>query len=213
MIEKIYESWDLVTIASTVIGLLTVCVGFGKFLCKWDKLNKVIRIVCTGVLVVFCSLIICTGFVRFQFTKVPDVCGVTLRDAKEKICEAGLSFAMEPGVNYDENMASKVMGQSVDVDAVVSMRTSVTVYIQSKSLDNPEIPDNEGKIVVPNVVGMEQIAATELLTEKGLQFQVWWTEENNIGAEQYYIINQSIPADSAVPAGTLVKLELAPRKQ
>lgn len=209
MIEQIYESWELVTIASAVIGLITVVVGFGKFLYKWDKLNKVVRTLCTFVLVALSALIICTGFVRYQFTKVPDVCGVTVRDAKEKIHNAGLTLAMEPGVNYDENMNSEVKGQSVNADTVVPRGTSVTVYIQSKPVGSPDILDNEGKISVPNVVGMEQIAATELLAEKGLQFQVWWTEENNTEAEQYYIISQSIPADSAVPVGTLVKLELA----
>lgn len=209
MIDKIYASWELVVIASTVIGILSVCVGFGKFLCRWDKLNKFIRIVCTGVLVIVCALILHTGLVYFQFTEVPDVCGVTLREAREKIHNAGLSFAMDPGINYDENRASEVTGQSVDAYTVVQKETKVTVYIQSELA---EIPDVDGIVSVPNVVGMEQIEATELLTESGLQFQVWWTEENNIEAEQYYVISQSIPADSEVPAGTLVKLELSPNK-
>ena len=68
MIEQIYKSWELIAIASTVIGVLSVCVGFGKFLCRWDKLNKFIRIVCTGVLVIVCTFILHTGLVHFQFT-------------------------------------------------------------------------------------------------------------------------------------------------
>jgi beta-lactam-binding protein with PASTA domain len=165
--------------------------------------------VCTGVLVIVCTFILHTGLVHFQFTEVPDVCGVTLRDAREKIHNAGLSFAMVPGINYDENRVSEVTGQSVDAYTIVQKETKVTVYIQSKLT---EIPDIKGMISVPNVVGMEQMEATELLTESGLQFQVWWTGENNIEAEQYYIIDQSIPADSQVPAGTLVKLELSPKQ-
>ena len=209
MLEKVYNSWEIVVMVSTIIGVVSVLIGFGKFLCRWDKLNKFIRIVCTGVLVIVCALILDIGLVYFQFTEVPDVCGVTLREAREKIHNAGLSFAMNPGVNYDENRTSEVIGQSVDAYTVVQKESKVTVYIQSELA---EIPDVDGMIFVPNVVGMEQIEATELLTESGLQFQVWWTEENNIEAEQYYIISQSIPADSEVPAGTLVKLELSPNK-
>ena len=67
-------------------------------------------------------------------------------------------------------------------------------------------------VIVPNVLGMEQIEATKLLIETGLQFQVWWTESNNIISEYYYIIDQSIPAGYVVPAGTLIKLELSVNK-
>ena len=67
-------------------------------------------------------------------------------------------------------------------------------------------------VVVPKVVGMEQQEATTLIIESGLQFHVWWMEENNTSFEYDYIIDQSIPADSSVPAGTLIRLELSSTK-
>lgn len=67
-------------------------------------------------------------------------------------------------------------------------------------------------VLVPNVVGMEQMKATELLTSIGLQFQVWWTEENNKNSDKYYVVDQSIPSGSKVPKDSLVKLELSPNK-
>ena len=67
-------------------------------------------------------------------------------------------------------------------------------------------------VLVPNVVGMEQMKATELLTSIGVQFQVWWTEENNKNSDKYYVVDQSIPSGSKVPKDSLVKLELSPNK-
>lgn len=98
---------------------------------------------------------------------------------------------------------------------------------ENATLSNDEINSIDGKdkqinqieeekanslVSVPNVVGMEQNEAIVLLTDQGLQFQIWWTEENNIDVDQCYIIDQSIPAESSVPAGTLVRLEVSPTK-
>lgn len=72
--------------------------------------------------------------------------------------------------------------------------------------------DDNGMVLMPSVISKEQIEAIEILEQLGLQYQVWWTEENNIKAEHYYIIGQSISEGSIVPIGTLVKLELSPNE-
>lgn len=97
--------------------------------------------------------------------------------------------------------------QSVDECSIVPKGTLVTVYLKEIETD---VADIQGTVTVPQVISMEQTEGAELLTESGLQFQVWWTEENNIGADLYYIVDQSIPAGSEVSAGTLIKVELSP---
>ncbi len=82
----------------------------------------------------------------------------------------------------------------------------------SVNSEQTEQIDKSGTVQVPNVVGKEQHEGIELLTKIDLQSEVWWTEENNIEVEQYYIISQSIPAGSEVHVGTLVKVDLSPNK-
>lgn len=41
-------------------------------------------------------------------------------------------------------------------------------------------------------------------------FFFWRTEEDNIFSKNYYITEQSIPIDTFVPVGTLVRLKLSP---
>lgn len=209
MLEKVYDSWQIITIISTIIGVISVLVGFGKFFSKWEKLHKAIRILGTTVIIAVCALVCFTGMVGYLFTEVPRVRGGDVNEAETKLHNAGLTMALDRGINLKENWSSQVAGQSIDEYSIVPKGTKVIIYLNAVQTD---MPDVQGIVSVPNVVGMEQIEATELLTESGLQFQVWWTEENNIEAEQYYVISQSIPADSEVPAGTLVKLELSPNK-
>ncbi len=82
----------------------------------------------------------------------------------------------------------------------------------SSEIENQKTNDLKSTSTVPYVVNLEQTKATKLIEESGLTFQVWWTEENNIASDEYIVINQSIPAESIVPKGTLVLLELRPSK-
>lgn len=126
---------------------------------------------------------------------------------------ATLNISLEPGYTVEDNWDMHVIGQAYE-NIIVPKGMEIIVYLDVEDAvsNKVEPKPTEGEIIVPNVIGMEQIMATILLTDQGLQFQVWWTEENNIDVEQYYIIDQSIPAGSSVPAGTIVKLELSATK-
>lgn len=67
-------------------------------------------------------------------------------------------------------------------------------------------------VTVPNLLNTEQMEATDTLKSLGLQFQVWWTEENNVDSDVYYIIDQSIHSGSTVPAGSMIRLKLSAKK-
>ena len=207
MLTSLYEMWQWVLAISAAIGVISVLIVFWKYVNKNSTKNNVLRFL-GNILVITSGVAICMScMVGLMFTKVPLVYGGTVKEAYYRLEDANLNIGFQPGVNRDNSWSNEVIGQSINEDSLVQKGTTVIVYV---NMEQTEIPDVEGMIFVPNVVGMEQVEATELLTERGLQFQVWWTGENNIEAEQYYIINQSIPADSQVPAGTLVKLELSP---
>lgn len=209
MLAPLYEMWQWVIAASTVIGVISVLVAFWKFINKDSSQNKFVRFL-GNAFAIAAGVIICLScVVGMMFTEVPRVHGWTVNEAEAKLQEAGLKIGYQPGVIREENWSSKVIGQSIDEGSIVQKDTKVIVYLNVTQISPPDI---YGMVSVPNVVGMEQIEATELLIESGLQFQVWWTEENNVDSEQYFIIQQSIPADSKVTAGTLIKLELSPNK-
>lgn len=134
--------------------------------------------------------------------EVPDVVDMEEAEAVKKLEDLGLTAQVSLQSGTNESLDHYyIVGQSIPAGSSVPEGT----LIELKKLGT--------SVTVPNVIGMEQTEATRLLKSLGLDFQVWWTEENNIPADQYYIIDQSIPADSIIPAGTLVKLELSVTKR
>lgn len=128
-------------------------------------------------------------------------------------------------VDYEENSAVEILEQQgfeVSVWYLSSLSESFeTYYIVEQSIPEGSIVPrgtkielqksgvkNGTSIVVPNVEGMEQEEATALLVNKGLSFQVWWTEEVNDLPNAMYVVHQSIPEGSMVLAGTVVRLQL-----
>lgn len=132
-------------------------------------------------------------------------------------------------VDYEENSAMEVLEQQgfeVSVWHLSSLSESFeTYYIVEQSIPEGSIVPrgtkielqksgvkNGTSIVVPNVEGMEQEEATALLVNKGLSFQVWWTEEVNDLPDATFVVHQSIPEGSIVLAGTVVRLQLGEKK-
>lgn len=97
-----------------------------------------------------------------------------------------------------------IIEQSIPEGSIVPYGTKVE--IQRSGVKNGT------SVVVPNVVGMEQEEATTTLTNAGLSFQVWWYEEMNDVSNATYIIQQSIPEGSTVPAGTVIRLQLGQKR-
>lgn len=146
----------------------------------------------------------------FALVDVPNVIGMEQMEATNLLTERGLNFQV--WWTEENNMGVShyyIKNQSIPAGSRVSAGTLIKLELSASSVivDTPNVV---GTLVnVPGVIGMEQMEATELLTQRGLDFQVWWTEENNIEVDHYYIKDQSIPAGSEVPYGTLIELELS----
>lgn len=152
-----------------------------------------------------------TDSVPIGMVKVPNVVGLTESQAIELLKSKGLdgsSYWNEGALTeYDENKTYYVREQQYDKDSYVKEGTIVGLGIFEPT-DSAEIKDK--KIIVPNVVGMEQHEATSLLTRKGLEFQVWWTDEDILDDDDiYYVKEQSIKAGEEVALNTLIKLHIS----
>ncbi len=207
MLAFLYKMWQWILAVSAVVGAISVLIAFEKYVNKNSSHNRVVRLLGNIFAIVVGTAICLSGIVQMMFTEVPRVYGTTVNEADTRLREADLTIAFQPGVSRDDNWASEVIGQSIDEGRIIQKSTPIVVYLNATQ---NSAPDFQGKVIVPQVTGLEQLEAIELLTQSGLHFQVWWTEVNNVDSEKYYIIGQSIPADCAVPAGTLIKLELTP---
>lgn len=208
ILEFFYDSWISIDLIGIALGIISGVIALWTYMFKKWK-NQILRIL-ISVVTVLVIVLICFGcLTNILFTKVPLVSGTTVTEAVSLLEERELNIAFEPGVTKDENLENTIMGQSIKEGALVEKETDIVVYLYN---EETEVPNLEEKVIMPNLIGKEQLEATEMLTEIGLQFQVWWTAENNTESETYYIISQSIPEDTEIPSGTLVKLELSPNK-
>lgn len=199
----LYDLWSFFGVLGLVCGFLSLIWSVTDFRFR----HKGIK----GLFITLLSLVICTSgisaYVYHTYTKVPDLVGKSYSSAEIIADNNNLSIGLGENELYKSDIIIKRQciekGELLRKNSKIYVYTTETLYTPSTSKD---------KILVPNVVGMEQIEATELISAKGLQFQVWWTEENNIIAEHYYIIDQSIKEGTSVEGGTLIELELSPTK-
>lgn len=119
-----------------------------------------------------------------------------------------------------EVKAAWIGGICVIIAAIIGVFT-ININIQNNKLkeDNQNIEDevllspiddnssNAELVIVPSVVGLSQEKAVSILENAKLNFKVWVNEED-IG-DAYYVVNQSIPANSMVEIGTTIELQLA----
>lgn len=207
MLTNLYGVWQWVVAISAVISVVSVLIAFWRYINRESSQHKAARFLGNIIAIVALATVCVSCIIGMVFTEVPRVHGVNVDEADIRLHAAGLEIALEPGVVLNENLSEDVIGQSIDEGSIVPKGTQVIVYLKEEQTDVPAI---QGTVTVPQVAGMEQSEGIEILTERGLQFQVWWTEENNADTELFYIIDQSIPAGSEVAAGTLIKLELSP---
>ncbi len=140
-----------------------------------------------------------------DMVEVPKVVDLEELEAVRVLEERGLTAQVFWVTGTNESLAQYyIINQSIPAGSSVPFGTLIELERSGIKLGTP--------VTVPNVIGMEQTEATTLLKNMGLNFQVWWTEENNISVEEYYIINQSMPMDSLVSSGSVIKLELSATK-
>ncbi len=206
IVEILYSAWEWIAGISAIIGITSVLISFPK-----DK--GAAKSVFTSIITCICVIIFLSALsVNLLFTTVPTTVGHTLSDAYHYLEERGLSPQLLPGVTLNDNGSDKVIWASEEAKTMALKDSNVYLKVDTKiNADMPELSIGE-KVVVPNVFAMEQIEATELLTASGLEFQVWWYEEDVKDTNVYYVIEQSIPANTEVEVGTIIRLHITSTK-
>lgn len=183
-------------------GILVPKGTFITFDCtNWNQNTSTSNITMPKENVFSSEMIIPDGYVR-----VPSVVDLEEEKAVQLLESSGLEASVWWLSSLNDKLSTYyIIEQSIPAGSVVAIGTKVE--IQKSGVKNGT------SVVVPRVVGMDQEEATALLTNTGLSFQVWWTEDvNNSSSEKLFIAEQSIPEGSEVPAGTVVRLKLGVRK-
>lgn len=222
MLKFIYDSWKWVVGISTIIGIITFLIQKGQ---KYSiKSADVLRIV---IIVLFCNFMFIALIVSQRFTKVPNVIGQAMANAKSTIEAAHLNFKLALNLTNlgGDDQLYVVDYQSIKSGEIVPADTTIEISYQISDSNNEmaivERDTSESTLqgksdsevsapttVVPSVVGMEQTDACGLLNLNGLQFQVWWSFQAREDTEAYYIASQYPSSGEQVPTGTVVELEL-----
>ncbi len=204
MIEVLYSAWEWIAGIGTIIGIVAFVLSVTK---KKGVATIVLNfLMCCGIGVAGLAL-----SVNLLFTKVPTIEGSELSVAIHYLEEAELQYAMLPGITLADNSKEIVRWSSIESGTMVLKNTEV-VLVTNFPQSTPGIPTTTEKVPVPDVLGMEQGAAVDLLESIGFGFQVWWYEEDVANTDVYYIIDQSIPAGADVEPGTVIRLQLSSTK-
>jgi len=136
---------------------------------------------------------------------IPDVTGMTLGEAKNAINALnikGLKIITESIT--DEEFADGVVVRSFPAAGeVIYGNGTVTLYVNS-------IESSDETVIVPNVEGMSEKTATEIITNAGLKCNI--TEDYSNDIEPGYVISQSISPDTFAEKGDDVYLVISKGK-
>lgn len=242
LLEFFYNSWFLICIISTAAGLLVNFTPINKSAEKRNtgentETNRFMKLLKYLFNIVIVVLIVFSGITYSLFTRVPEVTGMSVSEARRYLRDCNLNDEILPNLKYnDMYVNSEINFQSIDEGEIIPKGTIIYLnYTQNVNMfenitdnddnhyndDSPEnqitnpnvsselTNQNGKKVIVPDVVGMEQNDAVSALYMAGLQFQVYWdaAESDN---DKYYVVNQSYKYGDSVSLGTIIKLELSP---
>lgn len=124
--------------------------------------------------------------------EIPDIRGLSLDEAKEKLVDAGLKYT----VSGDRN-ASSVEAQLPKPGVMVAEKSLVIIYTDEDDIDNT--------VTVPDVEGLDVDSARERLLYRNLNFEIAGAGHSE--AKGAYAVNQSIAPGEEVSPGTVVGVE------
>lgn len=229
----IYDFWEIISIVSVAIG----CIARFLPLLKRTKESSDNSLKISRLIIPFIATLVIgiSAFIHIVCTKVPDVVGMDLSEARSLLRGESLEDEFLPNIRFDSvSVNAEVNFQSVSGNSIAFKNTTVFLdVVQENNADtmivgrsadssksnadkNKANPNNGlsvshgkgGKVSVPNVLGMEQGEAIRALYMAGLQFQVFLSSSDDFNSDTYYVISQSREYGENVDIGTIVKLEL-----
>ena len=136
------------------------------------------------------------GLIGKADIEVPDFKGKTIEEAEELAEEHGLKVDVSDYKKSDEYKAGEIMDQDPPAGEKVRKNTTISLTV-SKGSDES---------IVPNVVGLSEKDATDILEKAGYKVKV---KEVTEPQTKGIVVNQDPPAGEKVKNGTEVTIEVS----
>ena len=120
---------------------------------------------------------------------VPDVIGKPIAEAREILNNSSLKYKVE-------GKGETVTDQVPKANIVVAESATVILYTEGTS--------NDGKVVVPNFIGLGYDETIKKLSELGLNLR---TDELEGDLSKYVVVNQNPAAETFVSPGTMISIQ------
>jgi serine/threonine-protein kinase len=135
-----------------------------------------------------------TGTTQVQ---VPQLRGLTVAQATEKLTAAGLKLGNQTTVNSDTVKAGLIADQSIESGTSVDEGTAVSVSVSAGA----------AQTTVPPIIGLSRADAEQALQDANLKVGKVTSKES--AKPQNEVLSSSKPEGSTVPAGTAIDLVVA----
>lgn len=209
MLAILYNMWGILAGVSTAISIIAASVSVKQSLSKSKDLPVAVKVLLNLVFACSCAVVLSSFAIGTMFSKAPRVYGKTVREATQIFNDVGLKLVLSEGMPInDSTLNMTVIGQNYEGDQPIPKGTEITVYVDSTGIQAPQTT-----IVVPNVVGEQYVNALETLSESGLRYLVFVSDEKDVSLENAYIVSQSIVEGSNVPEGSILKLGLSSKEE
>ncbi len=149
--------------------------------------------------------------------RVPSVIDMYLDEAWPLLLDRGFFVNIcfeseEPCYPEDLSTYSAVVIDQSDIDEILEAGSIIDLYVQVlEDYTDEDESVLEEYVEVPDVIGLLQEDATELLSNLGFIFQVWWYEEDfsDDSDELIYVIEQSLEPGISVKKGCKIRLHIS----
>ncbi|MGI5875358.1 MAG: Stk1 family PASTA domain-containing Ser/Thr kinase [Dethiobacteria bacterium] len=132
---------------------------------------------------------------------VPDLTGMSLKNAEEELSRCGLDFTIAGEINSDDIPVNHVVSHDPPGDRKVRKERIIELYLSS----------GPSYIEVPYLLGKTELEARYMLADRGLEISV--AEEYNGEVAPGYIVRQSPSSDFQLSAGDTVHIVVSMGKQ
>ena len=165
------------------------------------------------VIFIFILMAIC-GFLGIyilndKFIKVPDVVGLSEKDASKVLDDNGISYVIKEEKTTDTNEFGVVTSQDKEAGKYILKSSTIAITIGSdddSNNSNTNNNDNNDTIILDNLVGKTKEEATNILDNNNINYDIVEIESSE---EDGIVVKQSISAGEVITDDTILTIYIS----
>lgn len=168
------------------------------------------------VIFIFILMAICGGLgiyiLNDKFVKVPDVIGLSEKDASKVLDDNGISYVIKEEKTTDTNKFGVVTSQDKEDGKYILKSSTITITIgtdddsNNNNTNNNDNNDNNDTIILDNLVGKTKEEATNILDNNNINYDIVEIESSK---EDGIVVKQSISAGEVITDNTILTIYIS----